>query len=204
MTEMPVSSAVFSDENPHEAVKRADETGAEARAGVSFGMALVALATPNFGMLPSIPPFPLLSSVPIMWICWQMVSGTNEPQLPRMLNWLGPYMDPANLPQWLARWLSPPGPVRHKAALNSTSLRFYGLAGICGALALSALPPGNILGALGVLILGLGLTRRDGRWAMLGMLLCLLSLLVCISLGLWWLTADGESCLPRFDCSPED
>jgi len=204
MTEKPVSSSVSSNENTHEALNRTDDVGDEVRSGVSFGIALVALAVPNFGIIPSIPPFPLISSVPIMWICWQMMSGTQEPKLPRMLNWLGRYMDPANLPQWLARWLSPPGSVHHKEALRSTSLRFYGLAGICGALALSALPPGNILGGLGVLILGLGLTRRDGRFAILGMLLCFLSLLVCISLGLWWLTADVEVCLPRLDCSPED
>jgi hypothetical protein len=204
MMEMPVSSAVSSDENTHEHVKRTDDTGGEAQAGVSFGIVLVALAAPNFGILPSLPPFPLISSIPIMWICLQMVSGSQEPKLPRMLNWLGRYMNPANLPQWIARWLSPPGPARHRGALNSTSLRFYGLAGICGALALSALPPGNILGGLGVLILGLGLARRDGRWAMLGMLLSFLSLLLCISLGLWWLSANAETCLPRFDCSPED
>lgn len=174
----------------------------------SYGSLLALAVLPNITVLPSLPPFPLISGIPVAWLCFGMFLG-RKPGVP---DWL---MPGASLQQrsrqgrvgrfvaWFDRMMSRPGPPIAAALIGAPAMRLHSFCAMLANIALCApIPPVNALGAVGLLVLSLGLARRDGRLAALGSVLCVVSLAGVVLAFTAVVRALDCGDVPLFDCIP--
>ncbi len=180
--------------------------GPDASPFQSYGVLLVLTVLPNVTVLPSIPPFPLLSGIPVAWLCIGMMLG----RPPRLPLWMMPGRSVRERAgrgrigrtlSWLDHRMSRQGGDIAPALLGSGAMRFHGICALIADIALCApIPPVNVLGAVALLLLAVGLARRDGRIVVAGSILCIAAAAV-VSLAMWAVVhALNCGALSSIDC----
>jgi hypothetical protein len=156
----------------------------------AFGALLFAFAIPN--VLPLPPGSSTILGMPLLLLAPQVLVGVNAPWLPRMLD--ERHLRTADLRRGLPRVIRFVEEVerisrpRLTLVFGAVGDRVLGL--VCTALAFALILPiplGNLVPAIAVGLLGLGLFQRDGVLVLVGYLAAAIGLGL-IGVGLSWLT----------------
>ena len=158
-----------------------------AMGGMGFGRLLLLLTLPNVTVVPSIPPLPLLCGIPALLICLQMVMGQSRARLP---GWAERLSVGRAAALRMARFAAVLGRVARPGRWNwmAGSIARPALGLLVMALTVVICLPLlglNLLPAVGLLVLCVGLAEDDGAVAAAGVTLSLLGTAAMV--GAIWL-----------------